>query len=383
MEKTIKMKINKNIFPKLFEVKNINKTLLVLLNIGYQQVYSSINEKNLIENFKKISKEDKEDNKDILNKIDLTINKLFGISLTSNKKGELSEMIISEMINNKYPNYSYNIKRHISHSGDGELISPTGLKCLVEIKNYKSNIPTDEIIKFKNDLRETNNKFGLFISIQSNIVGKQIIDYEILDDIHIVYISHLNNNLNNFDTGLLLLENLYKLVNKNLNNIKLDFVKKNIYNDFNELNKLLNKIDKLRNNYNIMEKNIQNNLNNFYKELKTYDLDIKNKVNLIWKNLFYKLENINIDTNILLDISKDDNCYLILSKIVDYMNSNNIIIVKKKKLYNLIKNTEIIGYMKKMKNKITITINNILVSFDSKTNLNRSLEIINKILECF
>ncbi len=43
-------------------------------------------------------------NKEQINKLDLTINKLFGISKTSNKKGELSENLVKELINNKYPN---------------------------------------------------------------------------------------------------------------------------------------------------------------------------------------------------------------------------------------------------------------------------------------
>ena len=187
MNKNITISINKDQFPKIYNLEStqlLNK-INYLLNLGYQQVYSSVNNQSIIQNMKHICREFKDDiivgvnNKEQINKLDLTINKLFGISKTSNKKGELSENLVKELINNKYPNYSYDITRHISHNADGIMVSPSGLQCLVEVKNYNHTVNKDEVIKFKNDLKTTNNKFGLFISLQTNIQGKNLIDYEI------------------------------------------------------------------------------------------------------------------------------------------------------------------------------------------------------------
>ena len=45
----IEIEINKNIFPKLFDAhENLDQLILFLLNIGYQNFFSSVNEKNFI-----------------------------------------------------------------------------------------------------------------------------------------------------------------------------------------------------------------------------------------------------------------------------------------------------------------------------------------------
>ena len=49
--------------------------------------------------------------------------------------------------NEKYNNYSLDETRKISHSADGELTSPSGLRCLLEVKNYTSSVPIDELKK--------------------------------------------------------------------------------------------------------------------------------------------------------------------------------------------------------------------------------------------
>ena len=48
----VTINLDKNIFPKLFNYngEELNNIILNLLNIGYQNVYSSVNEKNLINN---------------------------------------------------------------------------------------------------------------------------------------------------------------------------------------------------------------------------------------------------------------------------------------------------------------------------------------------
>ena len=394
MERSIEIKINKNVFPKLFKLKDedLKNNINYLLNIGYQNVYSSVSQKNVVNDFKNICREFKDDIlngiefknnnleknlniHDKLDKFDTTINKLFGISNTSNKKGEISEKLISEIIKNTYPNYTYDIKRSIAHNADGELFSPSGMKCLVEVKNYTYTINSDEIVKFKNDLKTNNQKLGIFISLQTNICGKKLIDYEVYDDIHIVYISNIINDLNKLDCAILLMENINKILKKDNIEIKINQIKETIYNNFNELENLVNKIKKLRSNYTVIEKNIKNNLDDFYNNLREYELDVKSKMQSVWDGLFKNLEDIDkkyLDESslILKKLSKKDKSFNLISKIIDFCSQNNINISQNKNIYNLIYKTENIGYFKKMTNKIQLSIKklNLIINADFKNN---------------
>ena len=130
----VTINLDKNIFPKLYDYKGdeLNNIILNLLNIGYQNVYSSINEKKLITNIDNSFRKYKDDiifnlnnnNNNIKDKISLLesnlnnldvdnklnefsniINKLFGINNNSCKKGDISEKLIYDIISQKFKNY--------------------------------------------------------------------------------------------------------------------------------------------------------------------------------------------------------------------------------------------------------------------------------------
>ena len=189
--------INLDDYPKLKDNNNIQNTINYLLLIGYNHVY--INEQNMLADniCNKINK-DIVNTHDKMDNIDDSIKKLFGLNSSSNKKGEISEDIIYQLINNKYKDYSYEKTRHIPHNADGMLNSITGLQSLVEIKNYNTNLNKDEVEKFKFDLDYNNIYFGLFISIKTNIIGYKCFDYEMFENngkvYHIVYISKIYEN---------------------------------------------------------------------------------------------------------------------------------------------------------------------------------------------
>merc|ERR1711988_345542 len=267
----VTINLDKNIFPKLYDYNGdeLNNIILNLLNIGYQNVYSSINEKKLITNIDNSFRKYKDDiifdinnnNNNIKDKISLLesnlnnldvdnklnefsniINKLFGINNNSCKKGDISEKLIYDIISQKFKNYNYEKKSHIAHHADGELTSSTGFKSLVEIKNYNHVVNKDELDKFKYDLKYTNNTFGIFLSLQSGIVGKNIIDYEIYDNnIHIIYISKLMDDINKLDYGIILSEILFNMNSSLSNDIKVDVITSKIKNKFNELDIILKK----------------------------------------------------------------------------------------------------------------------------------------------
>ena len=64
----VKIKLDKNLFPKLFEIEeDLESKILFLINIGYQNVFSSQSELGLIDNVNNICRKYKDD---ILNGID-------------------------------------------------------------------------------------------------------------------------------------------------------------------------------------------------------------------------------------------------------------------------------------------------------------------------
>jgi hypothetical protein len=419
----INIDIDESLFPKLLEIEKdkLDSTIKFLLNIGYQNVFSSVNERNLIDNMNNICRKFKDDiisgvdskNDNIQNRIELLQNnlsnldvnnkledfskileKLFGISASSSKKGQISEQLIYKIIEDKYPNYSYDVKRHIAHHADGELSSPSGLVSLVEIKNYTNTVNKDEIDKFKFDLEYTNNQFGIFISLQTGISGKSNIDYETYQDsnnktYHIIYISKMMEEALKLDCGILLLESLYKMNKKDNIDLKIDQIKNIIYQNFNELEVLLNKTSNLRNEYENLEKVIKTNFDIFYNHLRNYEIEVKQNMQKIWLNLFNDLKDIeknyiDMKTQILLDIGEKDKCYLIISRLFDFFNKKNINVTTDDSLYYLSKQDNQIGTIKKMKDKIQLNINTISIIIIFKyndDNLDRNIDFLNHILD--
>ena len=122
MSKNLTITIHNETFPKIFDYdeNRLNKIIMYLLNIGYQQTFISISEENVVNKVDGICRKFKDDildgiqekNNSIntnISKLDNTvkdlnmdnkidefneiIHKLFGISSTSSKKGEISEPV--------------------------------------------------------------------------------------------------------------------------------------------------------------------------------------------------------------------------------------------------------------------------------------------------
>ena len=408
----VKIKLEKDLFPKLFEIsENLESKIIFLLNIGYQNVFSSKSEMNMIDNVNNICRKYKDD---ILNGIDLkneniklrldeikanvkseelidTLDKLFGVRNTSSKKGAISEDYVFNLFNEKYKNYSLDETRKISHSADGELTSPSGLRCLLEVKNYTSSVNKDEVDKFKYDLKYKNIKFGLFISLQTAICFKNNIDYESFEHnnetYHIVYISKLIEDVNKLDCGMLMLENLYKLNFKDNYDIKIKQIKQLIYENLNEIENIIKQTEKLREEYSSMESIIKSNFDNFYNKFRSYECDMRNKIQKIWNNLFEDLGNIECNfidskTSILNDLSDKDKCFNILSNLFDLLSRNKINVVKNENEIIMYKNKNKVGTIKKMKDKVNVSIENISISFKvNDRNLTSNYEFIDLLVK--
>ena len=417
----IEIEIKENIFPKLFEVHdNLDQLIIFLLNIGYQNFFSSVNERNLIDSMNNTCRQFKDDivksfdskNENIKDKLLLLesniqksnanekleelskiIEKLFGISNTSSKKGQISENLIYNMLEEKFSDYSYDVKRHIAHHADGELISPTGMKSLIEIKNYTNTVNKEEVEKFKYDLKYTKNNFGIFISLQTGIAFRKGIDYETFQDgdetYHIIYISKLMEDTNKLQSAILLIENLYKINSKDNIDLKIQQIKKIVYDNFNELESLISKTSDIRNEYVKMESIIKQNFDSFYCKLRSHETEMKAKMQKVWLNLFNDLDYIDknyidLNTSLLQNIPEKDKCYTILSRLFDLLSKNNIKLSEDGNKYIMIINDDIFGEIKKMKDKVQFLTLDGSIVINLKTNdnsLDSNFNLINMLIK--
>ena len=98
----INIDIDESLFPKLLEIEKdkLDSTIKFLLNIGYQNVFSSVNERNLIDNMNNICRKFKDEiisgvdskNTNIQNRIELLQNNLNNLDV-DNKLNDFSKIL--------------------------------------------------------------------------------------------------------------------------------------------------------------------------------------------------------------------------------------------------------------------------------------------------
>ena len=297
------------------------------------------------------------------------LEKFLGLSNNSNKKGEITEDIIYQILTTKYKDLSYEKTRHIPHSGDGILMFPNKLKTLVEIKNYTSTVKKEEIDKFEYDLKFNNINFGLFISLKSSIQGHSQLSYQKMihndKEYHMIFVSHVSNEMSKIDAAMLVLNRLFELDNNEINKTKLDWIQNQINSHFKELVKVSERTTFLKDQFISMETNIKDNLNNYYTIIRDYQYEIDQKINQIWFKMnsdFGKAEDELVKQTIYDNILKsyqDDKSFHILTKLFDILINYGINLkIMNEKNWILYKKNEEIGEIKKTKSKTIISLNN-------------------------
>ena len=325
-----------------------------------------------------------DDNNKILqkyNQLDEMYEKIYGLSMSSNKKGEISEKFIENLIQKRFPNYNYVPTRTTAHSGDGILEIDQGEnynKIMVEIKNYNHSVDINEVNKFMDDLITKNITIGIFISIKTSISNHKPFDFmEFTKNekkYFIIFISNINEEMSRLEASFLLAINILNIIKKN-NNV----IDKDIINAINEIENIIDDSKKIKNNFNVLENCIVSSLNTFHKELRDYEYELEKKI----KQLIFKV-NLNNSSQINLDQFSKHKDFHLLNKILDIIKENNIQIQNienDENSFNLFKNNEEIGNIKKQKNKTLIKIESLLLTFDEKNKFNeKNFNIFKQIL---
>lgn len=327
---------------------------------------------------------------DKMNNLDKIVNKLFGISNNSSKRGEASEDVIYDFFKKKFKDYCYDQKSHIAHSGDGELISPTNLKCLVEIKNYSNSVTSKEIDKFIYDMAYTGNTFGLFISLQSNIVTKKGIQFDVYIKEGIkrycVFVSNTFDELSRVESAIYILENIFKFQqyfesDKDL----LSIISNKINSNLSELNEIVEHLSTMKQKYLDMENNIKKQLDTYYYNIRDTEIKVKNKVDYITNNTindFKEIENSTSCKDKWDQVSEqlNDKIKPLFHKLTNVFSKKGLIPTKENRIIKLLKEDETVYELKLLKDKVILVNGSITIEVNKK-NIDDSIKYIEIILD--
>lgn len=135
---------------------------------------------------------------------------------TSALKGEYGERCVMKLLQEYFPDDSFELTTQMSHSGDIHMhpSKKHNGSVMIEIKTYKNVVPTTEVNKFYENLERINLPLGLFISLTSTISKKHRLEISRQKGRLIVFIPNALKNPSNIMYGILVLQELYEFEKK-------------------------------------------------------------------------------------------------------------------------------------------------------------------------
>ncbi len=377
----VSLKLNTKDYPILESIKKdeMDKILLKIFNTGYKILFPP--------NDNITTKTSDIDISDKITSLESNLSKLIGLSSNSSKKGLIAENMLEELFSIRYGDIKFERKSATPHSGDAWLYLPDNKIIMLESKNYVSTINKDEIIKMQNDMITHNIKWGIFVSFNSNIQGMREMDFHTFthnkQSYYVIMVSNLSCEYHKLDISLQIIR---KLITNFDDVLQFPWVVNDINSSLNELLSIIQKNYIIRDNYYIMEKEINKLLSNYYILLRDHQYDVETKIN----EIINKLKNtIKIDSTISPNINimnkyKDKKCYPLLIKILDVSTKKKWIMKEENGDFIINNNDDKkIATIKIQTKKILFNIisNDILITFNFGKDLenNQNLEFIKQI----
>jgi hypothetical protein len=343
--------ISRQEFPFLFNIKKDKRQDIVskIFKLGYEYYFKVDNDT--------ISTND--DIKMKLTTLENSMTKLIGLSNSSMKKGELAENILENIITEKYGDIKYENMAQVDHSGDAWLsIDNVNETIMLESKNYTYKVNKDEIDKMKDDMITNNIKWGIIFSWNSSIQGYRDFDITTFNDngntYTIIMIGNLINNMDMIEISIMVIR---KLINNFSKLETFPWITGKINSHLDDLNKIISLNYQLTNHFNIMEKSIKSSMDKYYNMMREYQHNIDTNINNIIDEIKGTMNDSIINTNFnyveyLNKYKKNKKIFILLTKIIDIFQNNNIIINDN----NILKNDNIIGNIKILGKKVIITV---------------------------
>jgi len=130
---------------------------------------------------------------------------------SSNKKGNMSEMILYNTIRTIYPENQLKIVNTTKESGDILLTRDNKPIIMIENKEYTQSVKQTEVDKFIRDM-EIQNCSGIFISQKSCIVYKKNFEICIYGNNIAVYIANVNNDIEIIKIAIDIIDTMKNLI---------------------------------------------------------------------------------------------------------------------------------------------------------------------------
>lgn len=394
MKKTkLSFEINPDDYPMLNNFKDNAKQNIIeeIFKTGYNIHFPSLDkiEQNHQYNELLCQINNSEINNKLTN-LESSLTKLIGISSNSSKKGEMAEILLENIINDRYGDLKYESKSHTPHSGDAWLYLPDNKIIMLESKNYTSTVNKDEITKLEFDMVTHHIKWAILVSFNSMIQGMKELDFHTFLHNHetysIVTVSNFSTDYHKLDLGLQIIR---KLMLKFDNLCSFPWIINDITQHLNELNQIVKKNYSLRDMYYNMEREIQKVLSNYHVCLRDYQYELEFKINEIINNIqttTYKsieLKKSEIDYQEILTKYKTKKILPLIVRLVDlcqlklwnldYNETEDNWIIKKQE--------DLFGYVKVQIKKMVISINDISLIFNlgNEKEIKQNFEIIKSI----
>ena len=184
-------------YLKTMDENKMNKIVETAISIGLKSIHMSevkLDCHSYVDPIKTIVTESNEEHKERLELIETKLDDLLHIKTNSSRKGKLSEDICRHVLIKQYPSWNIIDVSQTGYEADCRAVETPIGAILYEFKNYDYNVNKDQITKFIRDLEHTNIKYGIFVSNTSGIVGKKNIEWEIIDNKLIVFVSNMGLN---------------------------------------------------------------------------------------------------------------------------------------------------------------------------------------------
>jgi hypothetical protein len=206
--------------------------------------------------------------------LNTTIEDFKGKSKTPILKGQIGENCISETIQRYFPECELRNTTKEPNQADFHFIMEDCPTILLEIKTYKTNIPTEQISKFRRDLRVTGYKYGIMVSTVTGISKKSQFAWDIEDDIMVVYLPNSGFDGYSVMWGILFI----KEINKYKDSEKSIQKGYEISNKLESLKSLIIDIENTKSIINRTKYNLINNINTSFGNLDTEILNIEHRI---------------------------------------------------------------------------------------------------------
>lgn len=235
-------------YLKNIDDKRIDDILRTSISIGLKSIHMSevnMNCHSYIDPIKDIVEESTDYQNEKILGIENKLNDLLHIKTNSSRKGQLSEDLCRSLLNKQYPQWSFIDVSQEGYNADCRAFETPVGQILYEFKSYEYNVNREQITKFIRDLEHTNIRYGIFVSNTSGIVGKKNIEWEIINDKLVVFVS--NMGLSGYGC-ILGTELLLSLIEINILDKDKNWLLYQNYELEDLLNNISHNIDSLRNN---------------------------------------------------------------------------------------------------------------------------------------